>query len=134
MPTYVNDGNTTFLGGQNDGLLPHEIRKEQYRRGINVTTKNGALGPRPGFVHQNIEITTTGKVGKSTYLQSFKRGKFQAALSYDADDGTFILAVISGIVFRIDPRNLTAEVIEFEDGDRMNQYRRRIPWSRAGRF
>ncbi len=130
----VNDGNVSFLGGQNDGLFPSQIRKDQYRRGINVTTKRGVISPRPGFIDQQIEVVTTGKVNKLIYRDIFRRGKFQAAASYDADDGQFIVAVISGVMFRINPRLKEAEVIELPDGDRMDQYTRRIPWSRAGRF
>ena len=126
----IQDGALTFRGGQNDGLLPSQIRKDQYRRGINVTTKKGALGPRYGFIHQEIEVTTKGKVDALTYAEIFKKGKFQAAIQSDP----FILAVISGIIFKIDVERLTAEVIPLGTNDRMNQYRRRIARTEAGRF
>jgi len=132
--TKVNDGNVSFGGGQNDGLFPSQIGRDQYRRGVNVTTTRGVLSPRPGFIFKDVDIRTSGKVGKQTYRNIFRRGKFQGAVSYDADDGQFIVAVISGIIFRINPRLLVADVIELPDGDRMNQYTRRIPWAHAGRF
>lgn len=137
MPLYLDDGNVSFVGGQNDGLLPDRIGNEQYRRGVNVTTKNGALSPRPGFVHQELVVITEGRAGSRTYAQIFRTGKFQAAMSYDTDDGVFIIAVISGIIFRIDLNTKQVEVIPIgEEGgdDRMNQYKRRINWSYAGRF
>lgn len=135
MPSEkVNDGSISFAGGQNEGLFPNQIAKDQYRRGINVTTTSGVLSPRPGFIHKEIKVVTEGKVGKLTYRNIFRRGKFQGAASYNADDGQFIIAVFSGIIFRIDPKVLEAEVIDLPDGDRMNQYSKRIPWTRAGRF
>ena len=137
--TPVADGSFSFRGGQHDGILPDRIGPEQYRRGVNLTTKGGGLGPRPGLVHQEIVVTTEGSPieGGLSYSKIFELGKFQAAASYDADGGMFIVVVISGILFRIDPRVLEAEVIplgEESSPDRMNQFRRRIPWSYAGRF
>lgn len=135
MPQYADDGNLSFAGGQNDGLSPDRIAGDQYQRGINVTTRDGTLSPRPGFVHQELTVTTKGKVEGRSYSRIFNTGKFQAAASYDTDDGQFIIAVISGIIFRIDPRTLEVTVIPLgDDGDRMNQYKRRINWSYAGRF
>lgn len=133
---FVDDGTVTFSGGQNDGLSPDNIGLDQYRRAINVTTKNGNLGPRPAFIHKEITVVTEGRVSELSYSKIFHSGKFQAATSYDSDDGKFIIAVISGIIFRIDPQRLEAEVIQIgEDSeDRMSQYRRRIHWSYAGKF
>lgn len=129
--TIVQDGTLTFRGGQNDGLLPNQIRKDQFRRGINVTTRKGALGPRYGLVHQEIEVLTEGGVHEMTYAQIFAKGKFQAAI----EDDPYMLVVFSGVIFRVDPRRLTAEVVKIGDeDDRMNQYRRRIPRTEAGRF
>jgi len=136
-PTYLDDGNIAFDGGQNDGLLPDRIGENQYRRGINVQTKNGTLSPRPGFIHQELTMLTAGKWKNRTFKQIFDSGKFQAAMSYDSDDGTFIIAVISGLIFRIDPARKEVEYVpigETEDADRMNQYRKRLNWSYAGRF
>lgn len=136
MPEYVYDGNTTFGGGQNDGILSDRIRPDQYRRGVNVTTDGGGLRPRPGYVHREITVCTDGSPSNEclSYAQIFKKGKFQAAAPYDTDFGNFIIMVVSGIIFRVDPRRCTAQVIELEDGVRLNQYARRVNWSYAGRF
>lgn len=136
--TPVADGNYSFRGGQHDGILPDRIGVAQYRRGVNVTTEGGGLAPRPGFVFDGeMEMMTPGSPieGGPSYAQIYKTGKFQAACSYDADDGRFILAVISGIIFRVDPIRRKIEVLPIgDDGDRMDQFRRRIHWSYAGRF
>lgn len=134
-PTYLDDGNIAFNGGQNDGTLPDRIGIEQYRRGINVKTTDGVISPRPAFVHTDLTMMTTGKIKNRTFRQIFNTGKFQAAMSYDSDDGTFIIAVISGLIFRIDPSTKEVEYIPIGDeDDRMNQYRKRLNWSYAGRF
>lgn len=135
--TYVNDGNVSFAGGQDDGTLPDRIQPDQYQKAINVTTEGGILRARPGFVEKNITVTTEGNINGRSYQNILRNGKFQGAVSYDADNGTYILAVFSGVIFRINPRRGEAEVIEIgdkKDNDRMNQYRRRLPWSYAGRF
>ena len=137
MPEYVDDGNVSFAGGQSDGLLADRIRPDQYQKAVNITTKDGTVSPRPGFVHKELEVITEGNVNGRSYARIFRTGKFQAAMAYDTDEGIFIIAVVSGIIFRVDPRTLEVTVIflgEEEDGDRMNQYSKRINWSYAGRF
>lgn len=135
MPQYVDDGNVAFTGGQNDGLVADRLQEDQYEKGVNVTTKNGTLSPRPGFVHKEISVVTPGSINGRSYQKIFNFGKFQAAASYDTDSGEYIMTVISGIIFRVDPRNNEAVVVQVEGGDdRMSQYRRRINWSYAGRF
>lgn len=136
MPQEINDGSVTFSGGQHDGLLPDRIGPDQYRRGINITTEGGGISPRPGFVHQQITVITEGGIEGRSFAQIFRSGKFQSMAAFDSDDGLFLIIVLSGIIFRIDPRTNEAEVIPIgTDGtDRMNQFRRRIPWSYAGRF
>jgi hypothetical protein len=133
----IADGNTTFRDGQNDREDRSEILSSQYRRGINVTTKDGRLGPRPGFSLRSFRLITEGAIGARTFQEIIQNGKFQGAISYDAEDGQYILAAISGLIFRFDPRSLTVENIpigEAASDDRMDQYRRRIPVSHAGRF
>jgi hypothetical protein len=135
MPEYVDDGNVSFAGGQSDGLLADRIRQDQYQKAINITTKDGTISPRPGFVHQELTVITEGKVNGRSYSRIFRTGKFQGAVAYDTDQGTSIIAVISGIIFKIDPRSLEVSVISLPDeDDRMNQYSRRINRSYAGRF
>ena len=136
MPQEASDGSIAFSGGQHDGLLPDRIAPDQFRRGINITTEGGGISPRPGFVHQDITVVTEGGIEDRSYAQIFRNGKFQSIAAYDTDDGQFAVVVISGIIFRIDPRNNEAEVIPLGNSgeDRMDQYRRRIPWSYGGRF
>ena len=154
MGQLIFDGNVSFRGGQNAGILADRIREDQYASGVNVTTVDGGLSPRPGFVHQEIKVRTEGGVTLSdgnrvSYSEIFSTGKFQGASSYLTDAGEFIVAVISGVIFKIDPLCDTADVIEVTkesslktpnteciepNSNRLNQYCRRVNFAEAGRF
>lgn len=150
MAQELPDGSISFIGGQNAGILADRIREDQYAAGINVTTKDGGLGPRPGFAFQDVVVTTDGAVTnpdgtQTTYQRIFKSGKFQGAEAYITDVGRFIITVISGVIFMVDIDRLTAEVLDIEpqdnevnavesDSQRLNQYISRHNFSPAGRF
>lgn len=153
MGQPVFDGNTSFIGGQNAGLEPQLIGATQYWKGVNSTNKAGSLGPRPGFNHfQNIKVITPGGIMGAdarvrTYQQILRTGKIQGAGPYVADQGVFIIAIVSGIIFRIEPSTLTAAVLEVEVQDsilpdwqfepptqRLNQYDDVHHWTPAGKY
>lgn len=148
------DGTLSFRGGQNAGLLPDRIGEDQYASGVNLSTKDGGVGPRSGFTFLDIEVLTSGGVQISSgatanYSEIFRSGKFQGAHHYIADSGEYIIAVISGVIFCINPEKQTATVLtldaedpvaspleDFVEADvtRLDQYRRRFNMSDAGRF
>lgn len=151
MGQPVFDGNVSFLGGQNSGLEPGLIAENQYWKGINTSNKYGSLGPRPGFDHlANIEMLTPGGIigpdaRERSYKQILRTGKMQGAGPYVSDQGIFIIAIISGLIFRIDPVAQTAVVLEVQLQDspqplssfepptqRLNQYTDKHHWSQAG--
>lgn len=152
MGQELTDGNLSFRGGQNAGILPDRIREDQYASGINVTTRDGGLGPRPGFVFQDVVVTTEGGVSdsigrKMTYQEIFRSGKFQGAAPYEISSFSGIICVISGIIFVINVEDQTAEVLEVElqesspngefiepESQRLDQYRQRFDIQTAGRF
>ena len=154
MGQVLFDGNISFRGGQNAGTLPDRIREDQYAAGINVSTRDGGLGPRSGFVQEEFTFITEGGVtlpdgNVKSYQAIFRGGKFQGASKYSTDIGTFVIAVISGVIFKIDPSCRTIDVIEiqpqrstvtqtieaFEPAtQRINQYCRRVNFAEAGRF
>lgn len=152
MGEPVFDGNTSFLGGQNAGLEPHLIGETQYWKGVNTSNKNGALRSRPGYKHLvNIRVTTEGGIVGSdarvrSYEKIFRTGKFQGAGPYVADAGIFIIAIISGVIFRIEPSTQQAIVLPVENQStalpfdaeepptqRLNQYQDRHHWTQAGK-
>lgn len=154
MGEPIEDGTTTFIGGQNAGLYPDRIGRAQYASGINGTTKDGTFSPRPGKTQigltfpQNTFFTRPDGT-KISHEKIFNSGKFQCAGDYINDTGKFIIAVISGIIFQIDPVAETVVVLDIETQtsvsdigieaieprtQRLDQYTARIQWSHAGRF
>lgn len=125
------DGNITFRGGQNDSSPQESVGKDQYRKGVNLTTRHGVLSPRPAFIYQNLKFEDAEYNGKSIRT-IFLTGKFQAAAPFTADNGKVLLVVISGLIFQI--QNQKVRLLRLANNDRMNQYARRIHWSEAGRF
>lgn len=154
MAEELADGTLSFRGGQNAGVLPDRIREDQFASGVNLSTRDGGIGPRPGFVFTDVEILTEGGVANGVgkilpYKDIFRSGKFQGAHEYLTGSVNSIIAVISGIIFVIDPTRNTAEVISIEprensfsplndvvipETERLNQYCARFNFGDAGRF
>ena len=95
------DGNISFAGGQNGGILADRIGADQFAAGVNVTTRDGALSPRPRFVQIPLRFRTQREQEKYGLL--FKGGKFQCACFYRSSSGSFHIVVISGLIFAVDP-------------------------------
>ena len=151
MGQEVFDGNSSFLGGQNAGLDPNLIAPTQYAKGINLSTKKGSLGPRPGFRElDEMQVITEGGIQASngkiaTFANIFRKGKFQGAGPYINDQGKFMIATISGIIFAIDPIKMQASVLEVAADpsplsgyepttQRLNQYVARHNWAELGQY
>lgn len=131
------DGNSSFAGGQDSGRLPESIRQDQFARGINVTTRLGALSPRLRYIETPLEWVDPAH--KKKYYQSFRGGKFQGAFVYNSTVGDHIIAIKGGVIFQIDPLTQLVSVLELPDRadgvpDRLNEYRRRVSGTIAGRF
>lgn len=147
MGQTVYDGNLSFLGGQNAGLDASLIGETQYAKSVNTTIVKGLLRPRPGITEIPIKCLTEGGITQNnlsvrTYAEILRTGKFQGAAQLVSDEGLFIIATISGIIFKIDPANNTAVVLLIEDqtgaleppSQRLNQYVDRHNSSVAGRY
>lgn len=134
------DGNISFAGGQNGGILADRIQADQYAAGVNVSTRNGALSPRLRFVQVPLRFRTNAEHVK--YWPLFRQGKFQCACYYRSSSGSFHIVVISGLIFAVDP--LTGKIqhvpIDIPSGqdqtkvDTMHPRMRRINFAIAGRF
>lgn len=134
------DGNISFAGGQSSGLLADRIAADQFAKGINVTTKNGALSPRLRMVQVPLRFRDRSLHEK--YWLSLRRGKFQCAVHYRSDAGVHQIVVINGIIFAVNPiSGIVDEVkIKHEDADaddppdRINPLAKRVNFAKAGRF
>ena len=137
MANFISDGYLTFDAGQNEGLLADRIRQNQTVRNINLTLKDNALKKRPSFVEQELCFNFSGRIGSgyADYLDIFRKGKVQLFGFYPTDTGTYLVLVISGVIFIIDPRDNVVSIVEVEgEFPRANQYRSRLNWSHAGKF
>ncbi len=133
MP-YVIDGTVSFEGGCNAGLTSDRIAKNQYAKGINVSSKNGSLTPRDRFVHIPIQVTTKGVELGVSYQEIFDRGKFQGERTFMQDLQSYVISVRSGVIFSVDLQRGTATVLRTTTDDRISRYHRRVNIVQAGKY
>lgn len=135
------DGNVSFAGGQNGGVLADRIAADQYASGVNVTTMNGAISPRPRFIHIPLKFLSRSEHEK--YWPSLRGGKFQCACFYRSDAGSHIITVINGRIFAVDPisgvvQHIGLPQISLPDrrkmDDKLHPRAKRINFAKAGRF
>lgn len=133
MP-YLIDGTVDFSGGQNAGSTPDRIAKNQYYKGVNVSSKNGSMSPRDKFIHVPFEVQTKGKELGVDYQTIFDKGKFQGERGYLADQDSYLITIRSGIIFRVDVKRKTATVLRTSGDDRISRYHRRTNIAQAGEY
>lgn len=136
---YVFDYGLEFLGGQDASKAPDRIAQNAFAAGVNLTTKNGVIGPRSGFKRQKLDFSDTGEFTLATkqkrrFEEIFSSGKFQAVIPYSIGNDFYQIIVIAGIIFLFNQNTLQVSIIEIEDGSRLNEGAARINWSDAGRF
>lgn len=150
----TSDGSVSFIGGQNSSLLPHQIDDTSYAKGINVSVKRGALGPRAGYIQQKLTFLNDASYFDprgvhTTYKKIFESGKFQGACNYYTEAGERIIAVVSGFIYCIYPKKKTVQHIPIDDeqsiytevedrlepySQRLNQYHKRVNFAQAGTY
>ena len=100
--------------GMDSSRQPSLISEKSYALGVNVTARSGAIKTRPGFVQLDLQSDNEDPDA----LATFQLGDFQGATLFtqpanrdEASDlgasgkgKTYIIAVVSGWIFRIDPQ------------------------------
>lgn len=136
--SYVFDGQTTFVGGQDASKTPEYVPENAYFSGINTTCKNGAIGPRDGFNRLPLVFPDEGlSIGGKTpykYENLFRQGKYQASIPYFIGSQPFMLVVVSGLIYGINLSTFSVTPIPISDGSRINEFSRRVNWSFASRY
>lgn len=136
--SIVPDGQLSFVGGQDASQSPDRIPQDAYASGINVSTRDGILRPRYGYIKRKLKFPEGGidyQPGFSrTYENIFHGGKFQALIPYVIGREYYVIVVISGIIFLVHQDDFTVEIIEISDGSHLDELQLRINWSEAGRF
>lgn len=133
------DGNSDFLGGQDASKTPDKIAANAIASGINITTKNGSLGPRWGWDEKQLDFSNTGSYTRPnleviSYEDVFYKGKFQAKIPYCVGNVYYQLWVVSGILFLINQDTYQVSVIPIEDGTYIGEDKDRVNWSPASKY
>lgn len=138
MPEYLTDGSSDFLAGQDASKVPDKIPQNAYAAGVNVSVKNGILGPRPGWGRKSLIFTDKTLKLKNLYEipyeNIFRSGNYQAVIPYGIGIDKYQIYVIAGIIFLYNQNTNVVDVIEIEDGSKLDESQVRINWSFAGRF
>lgn len=121
----VLDGNTAFES-VNQAQVPSRIGDNQLSGAVNVSFVNG-LHPRQIFETFYIKVLTPGgRTAKNGYFQSyqyiFENGKFQGAEKFCNMAKDIQIAIISGLIFRVDQDDKTAIVL-MNDSIVLDEYR-----------
>lgn len=137
-PTPIEDGTIDFSGGQDASASPDKIGSTCIAAGINVSTQNRILTPRPGFRQLPLQLPSGSLQNQNRvsfqYDTIFESGRFQALIPYSVGSEFYLVAVISGVIFLINQRTYEISVIEIEDGSHINENLPRVNWSAAGKF
>ena len=137
-PTLVQDRQLDFIGGQDASKVPDRVPENAYYAGVNITTKNGVLGPREGFDRKEL-IFPDGDIVQSnlykrSYIDVFRTGKFQAIAPYTVGPDYYNVVVIAGVIFTININTYEVAVIDIKDGSNFDETADRINWSAAGPY
>lgn len=138
MAEIISDIQGSFRGGQDASTTPDDVAPDAYFAGINVSTKQGALSPRSGFKKHLLSFPPGGVVQQNLqinpYEDVFKNGKFQALIHYSIGTQYYLIYIVSGVIFIINQDTYSVEVIDIDDGSRLDEHQDRVRWSAAGRF
>jgi len=133
------DGQLSFLGGQDASKTPDKVPGDAVFAAINTTFKNGSLGPRNGFMKLPLifpqgRFFIDGVVLSPTYENVFHSGKFQALIPYVTNNTPFLIIVVSGTIFLVNQNTLVVTYIPIAGGSRLNEYTPRLNWSLASNY
>lgn len=137
-PEGIADGNLTFVEGQDASMHPDSIGQGAYYAGVNVTANEGELGPRWGFEKKTLTFPEGGVTQKNLEVKSYENvfltGKYQGRATYKVGDITYIVTLISGVIFFIDVYQRLVTVVEIEDGSSIDESQDRINMEVADKY
>ena len=93
--------------GQMANMDCHQIPHEAFARGINVQTRQGHVQTRPGMPTRILTNVDSGHDA----LTEFARGKFQGCSIYQSETTLWLIAAVSGRLYRIDLLGWTIECL-----------------------
>lgn len=141
VETNQIDGNSTFDGGSNEGVIEALIPATQSRKNINVTIRNHAISPRPKYVLQDFKFLPDSIRNKSvvpgalTYEQNFLLGRIQHVGKFQTSLAEYLILVRNGVIYAVDLQLHVIRVVSV-DGDHklLNYNLTRINGTQAHRY
>lgn len=134
----LSDGMTDFLGGQDASKFPSRLPANAYYSGINISIQNSLPTPRWGLDKRNFNFTKADfKVSNGVlipYEEIFHSGRFQACIPYTIGGDSYLLVVVSGIMFLMNINTYFVDVIALPNDDTLNENAPRLNWSNAGKY
>ena len=131
-------GADTFIGGQDASKIPDRISDECYAAGVNVSVRRASVQPRWGFdripINYPDEVILDPFQRERTIQSLFEGGKFQALTSCYIGDYQYIIIVVSGIIYALNPDTFNLVRIPIADGTMLNPRAARINWTAAGKY
>lgn len=131
-------GSNDFLGGQDSSKIPDRIAENCYYAGINVSVRRGSLQPRWAFCRRAIDFPSGYVLDayrkKRTYRNVFEASKFQAVAPYFVGNTPYMILVLAGQIWALNPETYLLFQIPIEDGSVLNTRVSRINWSPAGKY
>ena len=105
LGTYA--GFNVITRGVNTAFNPEAVAPDQLSWMVNGTTRNGYPQCRPGWSKSLLKFLDENGDTDATVKAAFEDGRWQGAIPYtDSNGANFIVASISGRIFRIDLGNL----------------------------
>lgn len=135
---YPEEGESTFIGGQDASKSPDQVRPGFVYSAINTTFKNGVLGPRDPFYKHSFVFPEGGiSIGGKdpiSFKTIFESGKYQAVIPYSIGQTPFLIMIVGGVIFLINQVNFQVQVLSIPNDPGVNPSADRVNWSLAARY
>lgn len=122
------DGNSSFEGGVNEGIIGTLIPANQTRKNINATLKRRSISPRPRYVKCPLQFASSAVAGKQiipgslTYEQNYYFGRRQHAGKFQTGLAEYSIQVVNGVIYAVNYHLNLIRVIEVKHKYKLLNY------------
>mgnify|MGYP001217207724 CR=1 FL=1 len=100
---FLYDGFTTLDGGVDSGRAASLLPANKASWAKNCSFRNGFITQRPGFRKRTLKFLDVDGVEDATVKANFEDGRFQGAGYYRLHNRGYVMVMVDGRLFRIDP-------------------------------
>lgn len=112
----ISDGQSSFRNGNNVNDTDGQVANS-YFAGVNVRIFGDDLVPRFPYKHLPF-VYPEGLFNKRFSLETILRtGNPQALIPFDTSEGSYLILIINGVWFRVNPNTMHAQLIPYENND-----------------